>query len=449
MTIAPDEIVARVQAAGVRLVRFICCGNDNVIRGKSAHAGALADFMVSGIGMAAALPCVNILDHINPDDVLGPAGEVRLVPDPQTFAVMPYPPGEAYMLCDQINLGGTPSAYCARNFLKRMEARAAAEGMAVEAAFEHEFYLAREVDGRYVPADDGLCYSTDGMNRAGVIVGEIVDALDGQGLRPRQYQTEYGRGQQELSIHHAPLLAAADHNVAVRETIRAIGLRHGLAVSFAPKPFANQAGSGWHVHLSLWREGRNLLYDPEGEAGISALGRSFIGGLLDHLPALLAITCPSVNSYRRLAPNMWSSAYTCWGPDNREATVRVPSPFKGRLEASTNLELKPVDGSANPYLALDEIVAAGLDGVQRSLDPGEPLAVNPEALDEAERQRRKIHRYPITLAESLAALQCDAVLQAALGADLLRTFTLVRRSEWEALGSLPVEQELAAHFLRY
>ena len=137
------------------------------------------------------------------------------------------------------------------------------------------------------------------------------------------------------------------------------------------------------------------MYDSKGQLGLSRLARSFIAGILTHLPALLAVTCPSVNSYLRLAPNTWSSAYTCWGPDNREAAVRVASPFKGRIEASTNIEVKAVDGSANPYLALGALVVAGLDGISRGLDPGEPLTTNPHDLGaRPEREARGIRPLP-------------------------------------------------------
>jgi len=376
-------------------------------------------------------------------------GEVRLVPDPDTFAALPYAPGEARLLCDLRTLDGAPWDVCPRSFLKRMAARAAVQGIDVQAAFEYEFYLARQSDEGYAPADDSPCFASDGMDRAGPVIGEIMDALEAQGMQVRQYYPELGPSQQELSIQHASLVTAADHQVAVRETARGVALRHGLVASFAPKPFPNQAGSGCHAHLSLWRDGRNLMYDPAGELGLSPLGRSFVAGILAHLPALLAITCPSVNSYRRLAPNMWSSAYTCWGPDNREAAVRVASPFAGREEASTNVELKAVDGSANPYLALGAIVAAGLDGVERGLDPGEPVALNPNDLSDEERARRGIVRYPTTLAEAIANLEDDTVLCEALGQPLAHEFLAVRRAEWEDLGHVSVEKETAVHFRRY
>ena len=444
-----DEVLARARTEGVRLVRFLYCDNANIVRGKAAHAGALADFLDAGIGLTVAMQGFCLTEHLAPGTALGPVGEVRLVPDPATFAVLPYAPDQARLLCDMITLDGAPWENCPRSFLKRMAARAAGDGITVQAAFEYEFYLARAHEGGFVPADDSLCFSSDGMDRAGAVVGEVLAALDAQGLQPRQYYPELGPAQQEISIHHAPLVSAADRQIAVRETVRGVALQHGLVASFAPKPFPDQAGSGCHVHLSLWRDGRNLLYDPDGQLGLSAAGRQFIAGILTHLPALLAVTCPSVNSYRRLAPNMWSSAYTCWGPDNREAAVRVASPVAGRVAASTNIELTAIDGSANPYLALGAIVAAGLDGIQRGLDPGEPLTVAPDTLSEEERRRRGIRRYPTTLAEAIAELERDQVVCEALGPALAHEFLAVRRAEWEDLGNVPVEQEIAAYFRRY
>ena len=444
-----NEVLARARADNIRLVRFLYCDNGNIIRGKSAHISNLADCMDSGIGLTVAMQGFTITERIAPGSALGAVGEIRLVPDPDTFALLPYSPGEARMLCDMQRLDGEPWENCPRSFLKRIAARAAEQGIAIHAAFEYEFYLAREVDGGFVPADDSLCFSSDGMNRHSAVIGEIVDALHAQGLEPRQYYPELGPAQQELTINHAPLLSAADRQVMVRETVRGVTARHGLVASFAPKPFPDQAGNGCHVHLSLWRDGRNLMYNPEGVLGLSATGRSFVAGVLAHLPALLAITCPSVNSYRRLAPNMWSSAYTCWGPDNREASVRVASPFRGREEASTNVEVKAVDGSANPYLALGALTAAGLDGIARSLDPGEPLASNPHDLSDDERKRRSIRRYPATLKDAIGELEGDSVLLDALGPALAREFLAVRQAEWDDLGNAPVEREIAIHFRRY
>src|SRR5919201_1488997 len=188
-------------------------------------------------------------------------------------------------LYDMLTLDGEPWELCPRTFLKSMVERAAFEGLSVQAAFEHEFYLAREVEpNRFVPADDSLCFSSDGMDRAAETIGAILDALDEQGLEPRQYYPELGPAQQELSIMHAPLLTAADRQIAVRETVRAIAQLHGLVASFAPKPFPDQAGSGCHIHLSAWRGERNAFFDPHGRLGLSQVGQSFVAGVLQHLP---------------------------------------------------------------------------------------------------------------------------------------------------------------------
>jgi glutamine synthetase len=445
-----ESVLAAARDANLRSVRFLYCDNANVIRGKAAHASALGDFLESGIGLTVAMQAFCLTEHLAPDTRLGPVGEIRLVPDLETFTILPYQPRQARVLCDMLTLTGVPWEHCPRTFLKSMAARAGQHGLEMQAAFEYEFYLARQRDdGTYEPADDSLCFASDGMDREADVIGDILDALQAQQLEPRQYYPELGPSQQELTIQHTTLPTAADRQIAVRETVRAIAQQHGLVASFAPKPFTMQAGSGCHVHMSAWRESANAFYDPNGRLGLSRLGEAFVAGILEHLPGLLAITCPSVNSYRRLAPHMWSSAFTVWGPDNREAAVRVASPFKGRVEATTNIEIKGVDGSANPYLALGAIVAAGLDGVDRNLDPGEPLESNPADLSESERQARGIRRYPTTLAEAVDALERDQVLLAALGEARAHEFMGVRRAEWADLGAVPPEQEIAAHFRRY
>src|SRR5205807_319966 len=155
-------------------------------------------------------------------------------------------------------------------------------------------------------------------------IDEIIAALEAQNLRVEQYLSELGHGQQEISISPASALEAADNQLIYRETVRSVAWNQGLIASFAPKPFSTQPGNGCHLHLSAWAGDRgdmNLFYDSSDPYKLSQLGYYFIGGILDHLPALLALTCPSVNSYRRLKPGSWASAYTCYGPDNREAAV--------------------------------------------------------------------------------------------------------------------------------
>jgi glutamine synthetase len=447
-----SDLTEQARRAGVRLVRFLYTDNGGITRGKATHVDGLAPRMSDGIGLTVAMQAMNMLDQLQPVESLGPVGEIRLVPDPLTFTVLPYAPRSAAMTCDMRTLEGAPWAACPRAFLKRQIAACAAAGFSVRAAFECEFSLAvKQAEGGFAPLDESLCFSTVGMTTAAAVMDDIVAALEAQRIPVEQYYPELGHGQQELSIGHAPALEAADRQVFYRETVRAVAHRHGLWASLAPKPFLDQAGNGAHIHWSLWDVGgrRSRMHDPRGRFGVSALGYRFIAGVLEHLPALLALTCPSVNSYRRLHPHFWSSAYTAWGPDNREAAVRVPSTFPSDRAGSTNAELKASDSSSNPYLALGGLLAAGLDGVARGLEPGEPLLVDPGALSERERSERGIQRYPTALGAALDRLEADPVLMSALGPTLARAYLAVKRSEAEAFGREDADFETKHHFWKF
>jgi glutamine synthetase len=375
-------------------------------------------------------------------------GEIRLVPDLETFAILPYVPKTARLLCDMLTLEGEPWGACPRTFLKRMIERGRKAGVTLKAAFENEFTLATH---DRVPLDRSPCFSSIGMDSAAPVMMEIIEALMAQGVQPEQYYAELGPGQQELPVRFADALRAADNQITVRETARGVAWKRGLLASFAPKPFPDQAGNGSHIHFSLWRlkDGKNHFHDPKGRYGLSDAGYSFIGGVLSHLPALVALTAPSVNSYRRLQPRFWSGAYAAWGPDNREAAIRIPSKRRGLEMESTNLELKPCDPSNNPYLALGGLLAAGLDGMARKLNPGEPALVDPDTLSEAERQRRGIRRLPATLGGALDALERDPVLMEALGPVLAKEYLTVKRSEVRGFAGKDVAFELEQHFYRY
>jgi glutamine synthetase len=191
------------------------------------------------------------------------------------------------------------------------------------------------------------------------------------------------------------------------------------------------------------------MHDPRDRYGVSPLGYHFVAGVLHHLPALLALTCATYNSYRRLQPHFWASAYTAWGPDNREAAVRIPSAFRSDRAGSTNAELKACDPAANPYLALGGLLAAGLDGVKRRLAPGEATLEDPGNYSAKERAARGIRRYPETLKDSLDQLERDSVLVDALGPLLARSFLAVKRAEWAAFSKESVDFEVRHHFGKF
>lgn len=422
------------------MLRLLYCDNGGILRGKAAYIPSEQGWqrrLHEGVGLAAAQQAFVAIgeEPLAPVEGMGPIGEVRLVPDPISLLTLPHAPWQAVVMGDLRRLDGQPWEACPRTFLKRMLARLAAHGLRVEAATEHEWYLLYLTESGLVPAETGELLRMEGLDVSEPFVEALLAGLAEQGLTPLLVHSEYGRGQLELSIQHREALQAADAACLLRELVRGLVRLHWLRVSFAPKPLLEQPGSGAHLHLSLWTiaqneaPARNLFADPQAPYGLSQQGRWFLGGLLRHLRGLLALTCASPNSYQRLQPYAWSSAYGCWGYEHREAALRVVSPVWGRETETGNLELRPVDHSGNPYLVLGAVLAAGLDGLTHHLEPGEPLSEDPCALSEEERARLGVQRLPTTLGEALDELERDPVLLEALGPLLARSYLAVKRAE--------------------
>jgi glutamine synthetase len=459
---AARKAVREADSDELELVRFIYADHGGIIRGKSVSRQFLPERIVSGIGHTVAMMAMSMLDSLQPVDGMGPVGEVRLVPDPDTLVPLPYAPGAGAMLADLVRPDGGPWEACPRTFLKQAIAALAAEGYALTAAFEPEFTLGRREPGpaggpdRLIPVADSLCYSLTGFHQAHDFVMDLVAALRAQGLEVEHYYPELGHGQQELTIRHTPALRAADNHVLYRETVRGVSFRRGLWATLAPKPIPDQAGNGTHLHVSLTdvtadgTPGSTQVFaDPADACGLSQAGYHFIGGLLAHLPALLALTCGSVNSYRRLQPQFWSSAYAVWGMENREAAVRICAPLRGDPTSSVNLELKPSDSSANPYLALGAVIHAGLDGIRNRISPGRAVNVDPATLSGAHAAELGVRRLPDSLTAALDALEADALLMDALGPLRATAYLAVKRSEAAAFAAHDTAWECFHHFTKF
>ncbi|PSR34425.1 MAG: glutamine synthetase [Sulfobacillus benefaciens] len=442
-----NDIISAVDQHHLQFVRFLYCDNGGIIRGKSAYYPTLPARLASGIGLTVAMQAMNSLDQLQDIPEMGPVGEIRLVPDPESFRILPYAPATGAILTTMVDLEGNPWGGCPRNFLNRMVQRAQSRNLNIQASIENEFSL---VDSEGNPWDDTLCFASLGMLTSQDFVADVAQALESQGIMLEQYYPELGAGQHEVSVRHAPVMDAATQQIYIRETIRAIARKHGLRVSFAPKPFLDQAGNGGHIHFSATDEsGHNLFYSASDPYHLSPLGYHFMAGILHHLPALLGLTTPTVNSYQRLTPNTWSSSYACWGPDNREAPLRVASPMKTQVSQSINVEFKPADLTANPYLALGGLIAAGIDGIDHQMDPGEPMLANPGQLAEAERAAKNILRLPTNLDQALEALSNDTLLLDALGPLLSQSYLAVKRSESDFYRGKSEEDIATYHRFRY
>lgn len=445
-----ETLIQAARAAGISLVRFLYCDTNGIIRGKGVPVERLSRRLVDGIGLSKALLAVNSLDELQPVAGMTPVGEVRLVPDRRSFTILPYAPHQAALLCDLVRQDGQPWDACPRAFLKRICRQAVEQGYHFQAAFEVEFTLAVKEGDEYQPFDETLCYSSIALQAAGRFAHDLVQALQKQKLAVEMFYPELGPGQYEVSIGYCEAVEAADNQIKLRETIRAVAGARGLYASLAPKPFLDSAGNGAHIHFSLWdAAGRNLFYDPAATNGFSDDGRAFLAGVLNHLPGLTALTCASVNSYRRLVPQSLSGAFAVYGYDNREAALRIPSPFWSNPEDSTNVELKAADATGNPYLALGGLLAAGLDGLTRNLDPGPPLDCDPAALSEEQQAAMGIARLPASLSEAIDHLEADSLLTGALGPLLSDAYLAVKRSEVAAYQDVDAAVELANHFYKY
>ena len=445
-----EELKQRLKDAGIKFVRILWCDNANVIRAKAAHVDYLEEYIDNGVGITMAQMALPVMyDSVVPETGLGPVGEVRLMPDWSTLTMLPFAQGQAQVISDMvISEKGTIWEHCPRGFLKRQVRHLEEQSLILNAVFENEFFLLdKDAAGKLIPSDDTVFSATGSMNIHQEYIHDLAEALISQGLEVEGYYPESGPGQQEVNIRYAEAAQAADRQVIYRETVRGVATRHGLIASFLPKLFEDKAGSGCHLNFSLWRNDENISGDDQQPTGISAEAGAFIAGILEHLPALAAITIPSKTSYRRIRPHFWAGAFRSWGHQNREAAIRV-SKNKAGTRAS-RFELKTVDATANPFIALGAVIAAGLDGLLRNLNLPQEVDQDPGLIPEDQRKNRGIDQLPRNLGEAIDALRQDRVLLDALGPDLARSYMAVRQNEWDNLKDLTLEEEVALLAERY
>jgi glutamine synthetase len=324
-----------------------------------------------------------------------------------------------------------------------MVEQAAERDLGVQMGFEMEWVLAEPGDG-FVPATSGPAYGMDRLIEVSDYCRDLLTALTAQSVEVQQLHPEYAPGQFEVSFAPSDPVAAADRNLLVRHTIRAVTHRAGMRCSFAPAMVAGGVGSGCHLHTSLWREGRTLMSGGPGPYGLHEEGQAFIAGVLEGLPALLAVGAPSVASYLRLIPQRWSAPYRCWGRENREAGVRLAAAAE-----QANVEVKCLDACANPYLLVGAVLALGLAGIERGLRLPPEVGVDPSTLSEEELASVGATLLPRRLEEALEHFRGCEALADAMGAPLFGTIIAVREAEVAHFGGASEEDIVAATRFRY
>ncbi|WP_433608380.1 glutamine synthetase family protein [Prescottella agglutinans] len=429
---------------GIVAIALPWVDNSGVVRTKAVPVGRLEHAAAWGVGASP------VFDAFTPDDTIvagryagGPVGDLRLIPDLGRLTVLAAQPGWAWAPVDRYTQDGHPHPQDARGVVRRAVALLAGEGLTAKAAIETEWVVGQSGDD-FVPATHGPAYGYTRMVERSDYLAEVVAALGRQGVRVEQIHPEYASGQFELSVAAEDPLGAADTSVLVRETVRAVTLRHGMRVSFSPKVTADGVGNGGHVHLSVWRENRNLHSGGGGPCGLTPTAEAFAAGILDHLPGLLAVGAASAASYLRLVPGQWSAPFRACGHENRETAVRLVTGSAGEEERAANLEVKVLDLSANPYLCIGGLLFAGLAGVRAGAALPDLVDVDPASLIDEERRSRGIDRLPSSLAAATDAFEADTMLAAAFGTELSATIVDVRRAEIARFADASDEEIAAA-----
>ncbi|QFG26810.1 glutamine synthetase [Actinomadura sp. WMMB 499] len=444
------ETARRLAGQDVVAVALTWVDVSGITRTKTVPINRLEHAATWGVGMSPVFD-VYLLDDsiVSGRHIGGPVGDLRLHPVLDRVVPLAALPGWAQAPAVRFAQDGTVHPLDARAVLHREVVRLAEHGWEARAAFEIEWAVSAGDGDAFVPAASGPAYGMTRVTELSGYLRELLADLARSGVTVLQLHPEYAAGQFEVSVAAEGPIAAADTAVLVRETVRAVTLRHGMRASFSPKVEADAVGNGGHVHLSLWRRNGgdgpgNAMAGGAGPCGMSAHGEAFAAGILRRLPALLAIGAPSVASYLRLVPAHWAGAFACWGLENREAALRFVTGVQGERDEAANLEVKCFDPAANPYLALAALLAAGRDGLAAGLTLPEPVGVDPASLTEEERAGRGIAPLPSSLDEAVAAFEQDDVLRDALGEAVVDTVAAVRRGEAELLAGATPEQVAAA-----
>ena len=389
------------------------------LRAKLVPATAIDGMMKNGAGFAGFASWLD-MTPADPD--------VFAMPDASSLIQLPWKKEVGWLAANPF-MNGKPVAHAPRNILKKLKAKAAKQGYAMKTGVECEFFLLLP-DG--VAISDGAdtatkpCYDQTALMRRYEVITEICDAMLELGWEAYQNDHEDANGQFEMNWHYNDMLVTADRHAFFKYMVKSIAEKHGLRATFMPKPFINLTGSGCHAHVSLWKGDRNVFEDGKDAMGLSRIGSHFIGGLMNAASELCSITNPTVNSYKRinapvtLSGATWSPNTVTYAGNNRTHLIRVPE--GGRFE------FRLADGAANPYLLPAVLLAAGLDGVARNVDPGKPLDI--DMYTEGHKAPTDTRKLPLNLLDALRLSEGSKLLRKELGAEFVEAYVKLKTREW-------------------
>ena len=434
----PEDIIRRVRDEDIQFIRM----QFTDIFGQLKNVAITASQIERAVSNQIMMDGSSIEGFVRVEE-----SDQYLWPDLDTFAVLPWRPqyGKvARLICDVHNQDGTPFVGDPRGVLKQTLRRAEALGLTFNVGPELEFFLFHtDENGKPTTqtTDEAGYFDLGPLDHGEGTRREICLNLEAMGFEIEASHHEVAAGQHEIDFKYTDALQAADNIMTFKLAVKTLAQKNGLHATFMPKPVSGTAGSGMHMNMSLFLDGKNAFFDPGDPLQLSPLAYQFIAGLLEHVRGFCAVTNPLVNSYKRLVPGYEAPCLLAWSTGNRSALIRIPTP-RGQ---GTRVELRCPDPACNPYLAFAACLAAGLDGIQRQLTPPEAVHENLYTLE----AQQAGDRLPDTLETAIQALQADRVVTDALGAHITEQYVAGKLQEWEEYQAQVSQWELDRYLITY
>ena len=431
-----EERLARMHDAGVERVRIHFTDLLGVSRNKVVPAALLDEMCEDGMNVSAGAFCVDHAGEVIDGTGLGPEVDFRdaqVVPDLDTLTIAPWEQGTALVIGDVL-FEGEPLAASPRELLKRAVAELDRRSLRAECGHELEFYLLRRTATGFeqYAKRPGMVYTQSPAVDTEGVLRKMEDAVREMGLPYIASNQEFFGSQWEINLRHGDAVKVADDAHLFKLAVKEIAAQAGLVATFMGKPIQELGTSGYHLHLSLWNEdGSNAFDDPDGPDGLSDVCRRFLAGQLEHARAMTAIMAPTINAYKRFLAQAFGPWNVTWGHDNRTVFARIPRE-RGK---ATRIENRAADGAANPYLTSAVALWAGIDGLERELDPGEGVDGIAYEMDDKP-------LVPFSLGEALDALEADTRFCEMLGMDFVKAFVAMKRSEVDRFARAVTDWEL-------
>ncbi|NLJ64331.1 MAG: type I glutamate--ammonia ligase [Christensenellaceae bacterium] len=437
-----ENIIRRIKDEGVRFIRL----QFTDIFGQMKNVTITASQIEKTLDNEMTIDGSSIEGFVRIEE-----SDMRLFPDLDSFSLLPWHDDGikvARFICDVHNHDGSPFAGDPRYVLKRAINKAAELGYTCNIGPELEFFLFH-LDDKGRPTthtgDEAGYFDLAPLDRGESARQDICLALEDMGFEIETSHHELAGGQHEIDFKHAGALETADRIMTFKLAVKTLAQRHKLHATFMPKPIFNEAGNGMHVNISLNKNGDNVFYDPKGDLELSKEAYSFIAGLLEHVRGMTAITNPLVNSYKRLVPGFEAPCYLSWSASNRSVLIRVPA-ARGK---STRLELRSPDPACNPYLALALCLRAGLDGIERGLEPPAEIPENIFTMSPEKRKAMNVKSLPASLEEALACMQEDALVLDTLGEHVWTYYLRGKQEEWKEYSTRVSSWEVDKYLVMY